>query len=352
MLKVIILGIALIVISYFLLKKDETFGVIKDCNSNVRHLIQTYPVGCDYEEIKLLGKGEKAEVYQTNCNGKDYAMKVTTSYNPKSFLDEVDNQILVGRDISPSVLDAFVCNDKKGYIVMEQLKDTVTDYIRKETTNPMERIKLVNKFREIAKEKFRRAAELGIFHSDTHIDNMMIKIDELDNPDLLFIDWGISSKKISTESEIRKKLNDIDQTFDLLQREINTNTTKTPAAPKKVQKTRQIFTERKEEPESPPKKLKLPGFSTDSKINPSDYSHINNVESPYSSPYKMKSNLDFTPIKPSSFSSLSFDTPTKTPQKKALLFGDDDEDDSFLIKRLTKGEENEHDYPSAPSSPF
>lgn len=337
-----ILSILLLFLSiWIVIKNREPYGVIKDCKNNIKHLTQTYPVDCDYEEIKLLGKGEKADVYATKCNGKDYAMKVTTSYNASSFMDEVANQTLVGSQISPSIIDAFTCKDQKGYIVMEQLEDTVTDYIRKKTTDSAERIKLVNKFREIAKKKFKQAAQLGIFHSDTHIDNMMVKTDPLGEVDLFFIDWGISKKKISTEEEINKKMEDLNQTFNLLERQINTNTSKTPAAPKKVQKTRQVFTERKEEPESPLKKVKLPGFQTDSKVNPIDYSSFEEIQSAsYDSPYK-----------PKAFSSLQFETPTKTPQKKALSFGDD-EDDFPLIKRLTKGEETENDYPTAPSSPF
>lgn len=342
---VLVISIILFIISlYVLIKNKEEYGVIKDCRNKIKHLVSSYPENCDYEEIKLLGKGEKADVYQTSCNGNTYAMKVTTSYTPDSFKDEVFNQKLAGSGIAPSVLDAFTCDNKKGYIVMEQLDSTVTDYIRNKTTDPTDRIALVQTFRKLAKEQFEAAAKLGVFHSDTHIDNMMIKTDELGKAKLYFIDWGISQKKTSTPAEIASKLSDLDQTFDLLERQINTNTSKTPAAPKKAQKTRQVFTERKEDPDSPPKKIKLPGFSTDSKINPIDYSSFEEIkqEESTSSPYS-------TPSKPSG--GLQFETPTKTPQKKKLQFGDDD--DSFpLIKRLTKGEEDNDDYPSAPSSPF
>ncbi len=339
-------------------KKDnapaEYYGVVSDCKKGIHRLVTKHPE-CDYEEIKLLGKGEKADVYLTNCNNKEYAMKVTTSYQPASFKDEVFNQIAVGSELSPQVYDAFTCNDKKGYIVMDKLNGTITEYIRKATNDPIKRKELVNYYREIAKKKFKMAADKGVIHSDTHVDNMMIKEDELGNPELYFIDWGIANKRYMSEEELDKKMIDLDQTFDLLLREINLSTTKTPAAPKKVQKTRQVYTERKEE-ESPSKKLKMPGFQSDSKINPIDYSSFEEVKD-NSTPIKPFSSLQFdddelSPSPKKKMLSFDDDEPSTPPLRKKMLSFDDDEDDFPRFKRLTYGEESLDDYPNMSSSPF
>jgi len=355
-----IIGVIILIVVVIFIGKaiinwmEEYYGVIRDCKKGIHRLTTTFPENCDYEEIKLIGKGEKADVYSTMCNNKEYAMKVTTSYNPDSFQSEVFNQIAVGSTLSPSVLDAFTCDNKKGYIVMDRLYHTVTEYIRSKETDPTKRIALVNYFRTIAKNKFKEASDKGFYHSDTHIDNMMVKEDQLGKPDLYFIDWGVSERKFISQKELQSKFADLDQTFDLLVRTINTTSTKTPAAPKKVQKTRQIFSEQKEE--SPLKKVRLPGFQTDSKINPIDYSTFKEVKED-STPIKPFSTLQFdSPSSPpTTIHKLSFDDEPTTPPrttKKMLSFDDDDDSPSFLKRATIFGEESINDYPKMPSSPF
>ena len=225
-----IIIVIVIVILLIVYKEKEYFGIISDCN-DVRPILDTV---CDWEIGRFVGSGEKADVYSVTCGdtSPDAIIKVTR--NAKHFDEEVQNQILAG-DVAPSVIDAFVCSNK-GYIVMENMDTSLKNHIRKLTSEPAKRVDLVNEFRRIAKTKFITALQRGVFHQDTHVDNIMIKGDKL-----YFIDWGIS-KSVDlnnlSDTEIREKLEDIDATFDLLVKTINTTESKTPSAPSKKRPTK------------------------------------------------------------------------------------------------------------------
>ena len=229
--KILITILLLLIIVLICRKGQESFGIVSDCDN----LESILPSVCDWEIGRFVGSGEKADVYSVTCkenSESDSVIKVTR--NAKHFDQEVQNQIIAG-DVAPSVIDAFIC-DNKGYIVMENMDTSLKNHIRKSTLDPTERVDLVNEFRQIAKLKFITALQRGVFHQDTHVDNMMIK----DN-NLRFIDWGIS-KQIDLDElsdiEVREKLEDIDATFDLLVKTINTIESKTPAAPSKKRPTK------------------------------------------------------------------------------------------------------------------
>jgi serine/threonine protein kinase len=229
--KTLILITILIVILLIVYKGKESFGIISDCNE-ITPILDTV---CDWEIGRFVGSGEKADVYSVSCGDTSLDAVIKVTRNAKHFHEEVQNQILAGDDIAPSVIDAFIC-DNKGYIVMENMDTSLKNHIRKLTSEPSERVDLVNEFRRVAKTKFITALQRGVFHQDTHVDNMMIKGDKL-----YFIDWGIS-KSVDlddlSDTEVREKLEDIDATFDLLVKTINTIESKTPSAPSKKRPTK------------------------------------------------------------------------------------------------------------------
>jgi hypothetical protein len=316
-------------------KGVEYYGVVSDCKYNVDRLLDEY-VDCDWEQGKLLGSGKKGDAYEASCNlypDIEFTLKEQKYADSDVIKKEAVNQMLAGSNVTPDVYDAFMCGSD-GYIVTGKLHHKIYDYLKNKS--PEDREALILNLQTQAITKFLEAASRGIVHKDTHIENMMINEDENGNPILYFIDWGYSDKKTLSDSEIKEKKIDIEQTFDLLRSNLTNPsfTTKTPAAPKGKKQFKRIF-----DTEPVYKTSFLSEESPNKKINsPSNYSSLSTTSKGFNnlfSKFEDEDN-DYTVKRNISFDDSEAKTPPRISNNLFNAFDeiDDDEENDNTSRRL------------------
>ena len=202
---------------------------------------------------KLVGKGETSgEVFEALCEkfpNNKFVAKVYKNTNPKKVHDEAQNQLIAGFENAPEVFDAFMIGND-GYIIMEQMDDSIMNFIKKNASSLEDRIALSYEIENKAKNKLANTLEKGIVHDDTRYDNIMIKMLSNGDYDVYLIDWGFVQKPnlSNFDRQISDKMKDLELTFKLLRSDLSSQPSYTiskqpPPINKRSKKPSSFFSE-------------------------------------------------------------------------------------------------------------
>jgi hypothetical protein len=231
---------------YFNKDKSESFYhsnltslLDSDCN-NPEYIIPNS--GKDwFFDGTILGKGKKGIVYGgVDKNGMKVAIKVIDFVQKNKLKEEALNTLFAFStlQIAPKIYDAIWCN-YKGYIITEYIPTSLVDYLKNNfSKGSPQQSNEINKFRKIAEKYIIKMMNENIMHSDLHIDNFMIRMNQFDDPELIIIDWDAAIKNKFTPTDIKEKIDDLNLTFNLLYKNLIEeksifNAYKVPEAPSK-----------------------------------------------------------------------------------------------------------------------
>jgi len=306
----LLLSITIIIISIYLYStgENEQFAIIDNLNNceNIYTNNNSYVAEWEYDG-SILGKGKNATVYGGYgiINGKkvNVAIKVIDYVSYDKFLKEVSFQIKAASNyLAPNVYDAFIC-ENTGYIVTSKIDKTVSEYLETFAKGSKEQMDMFDLLKEKATNLLIDSNNASLLHTDRHIDNFGVILNDKSEPTLVLIDWDAASNVKLNESSMIDVLRSLDLTFKLLKSNLLTPSSlhkfKVPEAPTK-KRIPQPRTELK------PKSSSSLSFSTFSEpkiqsnllnenantISPIRFSSFGSIEdnnlSPFSSPVKMK----------------------------------------------------------------
>jgi tRNA A-37 threonylcarbamoyl transferase component Bud32 len=203
---------------------------------------------------KLVGRGETSgEVFEALCDkfpNNKFVAKVYKNINPKKVHDEAQNQLIAGFENAPEIFDAFMIGNN-GYIIMEQMDDSIMNFIKKNASSLEDRITLSYNIENKAKNKLANTLEKGIVHDDTRYDNIMVKILPNNDYDVYLIDWGFVQKPNTAnfDKQVADKMKDLELTFKLLRSDLSsqsssfTSSKQPPPINKRSKKPSSFFSE-------------------------------------------------------------------------------------------------------------
>lgn len=188
-------------------------------------------IGCEWVITdKLVGRGETSgEVFEALCDkfpNNKFVAKVYKNINPNKVHDEALNQSIAGFENAPEVFDAFIIGND-GYIIMEQMDDSIMNFIKKNATSLEDKIALSYDIENKTKTKLANTLQKGIVHDDTRYDNIMIKMLPNGEYDVFLIDWGFVQKPniANFDKQIADKMKDLELTFKLLRSNLSSQST-------------------------------------------------------------------------------------------------------------------------------
>jgi hypothetical protein len=222
-------------------KSIESFNIVSGCKDIERVITTDFNTNLVWNyDNSLLGEGKKAFVYggYTDIDGVKVllAIKKFKDYvKPEKLREEAENQLYASSyGLAPRVYDAFICDDE-AFLITDRIDTNVPKYISSFEKGSERQKDALNYIKEKVKQLLTDSNDAGILHTDRHIDNIMIILNGTDYPDVTMIDWD-AAKYIELDQD---KLNDIlykmDLTFDLLERNLQSNSTniKVPEGPSK-----------------------------------------------------------------------------------------------------------------------
>lgn len=147
---------------------------------------------------------EDCDISLTEEEMKDVCLK----YSDDDFIRETEMSIMFGDvNIGPKVKVFGICNEvenkyqgkiRVGYIVQEKYDLTLHEFI---ASDP---IGFINSFlfiQHLLIKKAKMIDEMGYFNEDVHQENIMLKINDGEIKDVVFIDFGIVGKYLETDKE-------------------------------------------------------------------------------------------------------------------------------------------------------
>ena len=302
-----------------------------------------------YLDGTVLGKGKKGIVYggigiNDNDEKISVAVKVLDVVGKDKLQQEADKQNYASNlGLAPPIYDALWC-DFKGYLIMEKAGTGLADYLKDNfQAGSKEQLNVLKELKKMAEELVVRMMRSNIVHTDLHIDNFMIQMDEYRKPIVTIIDWDAAAYGQFNDLDIEEKLDDLNLTFNLLR--------------KNLLEANNMFTPRYKVPEGPSKRKQV--SNRESRTEMKDQSQINtNLQSArnlYSEPAipRMVSHLPVSnepEVKNLSdeyeYIQDEYSTPNKTmindglPTGNNLFKGETDLNDN-LFKKLTFGDYEE-----------
>jgi serine/threonine protein kinase len=184
-----------------------------------------------------LGTGKKASTYKVCC-GSDcltFAVKIQENrLNRSDFYDTIKKEVVLQDKfaklgIAPEVYDAFMCNNKESYIVMDRLDmdiDSYSKYLVQNTNFSFEQIDaILDTICDTAISLMRIAHSNKLVHTDLNPGNIMVKLsnDPVRTPIATkIVDFGNGPKEVFDEKEADREedLHGITMTFDMIKRNI------------------------------------------------------------------------------------------------------------------------------------
>jgi hypothetical protein len=219
--------------SYYLFSKSkisvESFTIPSGCKELERVITTDFNTNLvwDYDN-SLLGEGKKAIVYggHTIINGVKLllAIKQFKDYvTPQKLRQEAENQMYsASYGLAPRVYDAFICDDK-AFLITDRIDKSVTDYVSSFEKGSKRQKDAISHIKKRVKELLMESNNANILHTDRHIDNIMIILNGTDKPDVTLIDWDAAKYTKINQDDMDEILFDMDLTFDLLERNLESN---------------------------------------------------------------------------------------------------------------------------------
>ncbi len=325
-------------------KKNEHFTIMSDESNECENVLyDDYVADWEYDNT-ILGKGKNATVYGgygTIDGHKIYvAIKVIDYVSREKFLKEVlFQQKASENNLAPKIYDAFICGNT-GYIITSKIDKTIQEYLETFPRGSKEQMDMFDKLKQKAEKLLIDCNNASLLHTDRHIDNFGVVLDENGVPNLVLIDWDAATNIKLDETSLEDVLNNLELTFKLLKTNLltppSTYKYKVPEAPTKKRNTR-IHTEIKPKSSSslnfstfsePRPQLDILNENANSK-SPIRFSLFGSIEdnnmSPLSTPIKYKSK---SKSKEDEEDEQKYESPFKIRKINRFLF--DDEDDNKL----------------------
>jgi tRNA A-37 threonylcarbamoyl transferase component Bud32 len=300
---IILITLVILLIVLIKLNSNEYFGTNDQLEIQRFNDLNIDNIDCNWDITdKLVGKGETSgEVFEVLCDKfptNKFVAKVYKNVNPKKVYDEALNQLSAGFENAPEVFDAFMIGND-GYIIMEQMDDSIMNFIQKNAANLEDKLSLSYEIENKAKNKLSNTLQKGVVHDDTRYDNIMIKMLPNGDYDVYLIDWGFVQKPsvANFDKQIADKMKDLELTFKLLRSDLS------------YQLDKSSFTVRKQPPPINKRVKKAPSFFSE----PQDR-------------YQRQPTFDIVP---------------QTEPKKARSLFDDEEDLNFLKRSKSMFDDEE-----------